>query len=74
MYLVSFDEGKVDDGGVVGLDTRDGIKEAKILEGMSHSEGSKRVIGGQLKWPSEPNTVEAHGLDSLGNGIKGLLA
>ena len=59
------DERKIDDGGVVGLDTSNGFKEAKALKGSSNGERSKRVIGDQKCGPSEPDTVEAHGLYSL---------
>lgn len=72
-YLVSFDEGKVKDGRVVGMDARDGLKQAKILERISDGERSERVVGEQEEWPSEPDTVEPHGFDSLGDHTHGLL-
>lgn len=72
-YLVSFDEGKINDGGVDGLNSIDGLKKAKVLERVSDSERSKRVIGEQEKWPCESHTVEPHRLDSLGNHIQRLL-
>ena len=42
IYLKSLDEGKIDNGGVVGLDTSNGFKEAKVLKGASNGERSKR--------------------------------
>jgi len=72
-YLVSFDDGKINDGGVEGLNIIDGLKKAKVLERVSDSERSKRVIGEQEKWPCESHTVEAHRLDTLGNHIQRLL-
>ena len=56
------------------MESSNGLKEAKVLKGVSHSEKSKRVIGYQAKRPSEPDAVEAHGLDSLGNLIHRLFA
>ena len=65
IYLKSLDEGKIDNGGVVGLDTSNGFKEGKVLKGASNGERSKRVISDQNYRPSEPDTVEAHGLYSI---------
>ncbi|WVZ22454.1 hypothetical protein V8G54_000998 [Vigna mungo] len=72
--LKSLDERKVNDGGVVGLDAGDGIKEAEVLKGASNGERSQRVVCDQKYGPSESDTVEAHRLYSLGNVIDGLFA
>ena len=40
-YLVSFYEGKIYDGRVVGLDSGEGFRQSKTLTGLSHSERSQ---------------------------------
>ena len=68
------EERKIDDGGVVGLHSGDGFKEAKLLKGASNGERRKRVVRHQKCGPSEPHAVEARGLYSLRNHIHGLFA
>jgi len=65
--LKSLDEGKIDDGGVVGLNSGDGFKEAQLLKGASNGERSQRVVDRQKSGPSEPHAVKAHGLYFLRN-------
>jgi len=67
-------EGKINDGGVIGLETGDGFRQPKTLERLSYSERSQRVVGDQVKRPSEPNAIETHGQNPLGDGVHGLLA
>lgn len=73
-YLVSIYDRKVNDGGVVSLNTSNWFKKTKALERVSNSERSKRIVGGQEERPSEPDTVETHWNNPLGDDIQRLFA
>ncbi|PON42298.1 hypothetical protein PanWU01x14_282540 [Parasponia andersonii] len=73
-YLEGLDEGKIDDGGVIGLNTSNGLCETKTLEGLSDGKGGKGVVGGQVEGPSETHAVKAQRRDSARDCVDGLLA